>query len=72
MHIGYDGDSGHVYEGANLPEFAVVPAPLLTQARFIETPSDLDALPHGVHRSPLTWLFREESFDPVTRLNSRL
>lgn len=68
MHIGYDGDSGHVYEGANLPEFAVVPAPMLTQARLVEAPSDLDGMPRGVHETPLTWVFREESFDPVTRV----
>ena len=68
MHIGYDGDSGHVYEGANLPEFAVVPAPLLTQARLVESPSDLTGLPRGVRQTPLTWVFREQSFDPVTRI----
>lgn len=68
MHVGYESDSGHVYEGANLPEFAVVPAPLLSQARLVNAPSDLDSLPQGVHQTPLTWAFREESFDPVTRV----
>jgi hypothetical protein len=68
MHIGYDRNSGHVYEGANLPEFAVVPAPLLTQAKLIERPSDLGELPRDLYQSPLNWVFREESFDPVTRI----
>lgn len=68
MHIGYDRDSGHFYEGANLPEFALMPAPLLTLARLIESPADLDGMPRGVHQTPLTWVFREESFDPVTRV----
>lgn len=68
MHIGYEGDSGHVYEGANLPEFAVVPAPLLTQARLVEAPSHLNGLPRSIHEHPLAWVFREESFDLVTRI----
>ena len=49
MHIGYDYNSGHVYEGANLQEFAVVPAPLLTQARPVESTADLSELPGGIH-----------------------
>lgn len=72
MHIGYDSDTGHVYQGANTPEFAVVPPPLLTQARLVESPADLDALPRGLHQSPLNWIFREESFDPVTRVRRGL
>lgn len=68
MHMGYDGDSGHVYEGAGCPEFAVVPAPLLAQAQLTDVPSSLDALPRGIHTQPLTWILREESFDPVTRI----
>lgn len=66
MHIGYEEDTGHVYEGGGHPEFAVVPAPLLTQAMLIETPEDITRLPGG--RAPLSWVFREESFDPVTRI----
>lgn len=68
MHIGYDSNSGHVYEGANLPEFPVVPAPLLAQAKLIEAPCDLDQLPSGIFHQPMAWVFREESFDPVTRI----
>lgn len=68
MHIGYDYNSGHVYEGANLPEFAVVPAPMLAQARLVESPSDLNGIPRDLHQTPLTWVFREESFDSITRI----
>ena len=49
MHIGYERNSGHVYEGANLPEFAAVPAPLLTQAKLVEGPSDLGELPRDLY-----------------------
>lgn len=66
MHIGYEENTGHVYEGGGQPEFAVVPAPMLTQAMLIETPEDIKLLPEG--RAPLSWVFREESFDPVTRI----
>lgn len=72
MHIGYDRNTGHVYQGASAPEFAVVPPPLLTQARLVESPADLDALPRGLPQSPLDWVFREDSFDPVTRIRRGL
>ena len=68
MYIGYESNSGHVYEGANLPEFPVVPAPLLAQAQLVESASDLDQIPSGIHHHPMSWVFREESFDPVTRI----
>jgi hypothetical protein len=66
MHIGYEDNTGHVYEGGGRPEFAVVPAPMLTQATLIETPEGIKRLPEG--HAPLAWVFREESFDPVTRI----
>lgn len=68
MHLGYDSDTGHVYQGANAPEYAVVPPPLLTQARLLESLADLDALPRGLHQSSLDWVFRDESFDSITRI----
>jgi hypothetical protein len=68
MHIGYESDTGHVYEGAVQPMFAVVPAPLLTHAILVEGPGDLEAVPRGIEQDPHRWVFREESFDPVTRV----
>lgn len=72
MHIGYDTNTGHVYQGANNPEFAAVPPPLLTLARLVESPADLDALPPSLQQSPFNWVFREASFDPVTRIRRGL
>lgn len=73
MHLGYETNTGHVYEGAGAPEFAVVPPPLLTQARLIKLPEDIDRLPPDLHRAVLgNWLFREHSFDPVTRIRRGL
>lgn len=68
MHIGFEQETGHVYEGGGLPVYAVVPAPMLTQARVVESPEDLNFLPQGVSMNPFAWVFREESFDPVTRI----
>jgi len=73
MNIGYEIDTGHVYEGASTPEYAVVPAPLLTQATLIVEPADLERLPRGIQHNPTSsWVFREESFDPVSRIRRGL
>lgn len=68
MRIGFDPSTGHVYEGVGAPQFAVVPPPLLSQARRIERPEDWNSLPRGLHTEPFAWVFREDSFDPVTRV----
>ncbi|MBA4341659.1 MAG: hypothetical protein C0423_05840 [Methylibium sp.] len=68
MHIGFEEDTGHIYEGAGRPEYAVVPPPLLTQAKLIESEVDAANLPRGISMDALRWLFREDSFDPVTRV----
>lgn len=68
MRIGFDRDTGHVYEGTGLPQFAVLPAPVLSQARLISTPEDWDAAPKGLFADPFAWVFREDSFDTVTRV----
>ncbi len=69
MHIGYEEDTGHVYEGEpGRPEYAVVPAPLLTQAKLFEGSEQAQELPRGLSIDALRWLFREDSFDPVTRV----
>lgn len=68
MHIGFEPNTGHVYEGANAPQFAVWPSPVLSQAKLIEQESDWDDLPKGLSQSPFAWVFREDVFDPVTRV----
>lgn len=68
MHIGFEQDTGHVYEGASAPRFAVWPSPVLSQAKLIEQYSDWKDLPKGLTQSPFAWVFREDVFDPVTRV----
>ena len=68
MRIGFERDTGHVYEGTGAPQFAVCPPPLLSQAKLIETPDDSRAPARGLNADPFAWVFREERFDPVSRV----
>lgn len=68
MHLGVERNSGHVYEGYSAPQFAVWPRPAITLATLIESPNGWNRLPRNMSTTPFPWLFREESFDPVTRI----
>jgi hypothetical protein len=68
MHIGFEPNTGHVYEGASAPQFAVWPSPVLSQAKLIANESDWGDLPKGLTQTPFAWVFREDVFDPVTRV----
>jgi len=68
MRIGFESDTGHFYEGAGAPQFAVWPAPLLSQVKLIAQPEDWSAPPKGLFADPFAWVFREDSFDTVTRV----
>jgi len=67
MFLGYDDKSGHVYEVIERASFPAVPAPILTPAKLIVAQEDWDALPAGVGH-PMQWMFREDTFDLVTRI----
>lgn len=67
MHLGIDSQAGFVYEGLGNPELPVVPSPNITQAKLIESEADWQRLPSGYYQTPLSWIFREDSFDAVTR-----
>lgn len=68
MYIGFESNSGHWYEGANVPQFVVTPRPLISQAKRIDCSADWSNLPHGIDQTPFEWVFREDAFDPVTRI----
>jgi hypothetical protein len=68
VRIGIETNTGHVFEGANAPQFPVWPPPVLTQASLITEANDWTDLPLGLSRTPLRWLFREDTYDPVTRI----
>ena len=67
MYLGICTHSGMVYEGLSAPHVPSVPTPTVTQAKLIREESDWHNLPGGLHLDPLRWVFREDSFDPVTR-----
>lgn len=67
MYLGIDQQSGLVYEGLEGPVLPVVPRPTVTQAKLIKCDEDWNDLPTGISNSPMSWVFREDTFDPVTR-----
>ncbi|MFM0619770.1 hypothetical protein PQR37_37565 [Paraburkholderia nemoris] len=66
--LGIDRTTGQVYEGKEDPRYLAVPTPVVSQCKFIESLSDLGSLPIGLDQDPFAWIFREESFDPVSRI----
>ncbi|MBR0753707.1 hypothetical protein JQ604_16080 [Bradyrhizobium jicamae] len=67
MYLGIDRQSGLVYEGLEGPVLPVVPRPTVTQGKLIKREEDWNDLPTGIAHSPMSWVFREDTFDPVTR-----
>lgn len=67
MYLGIDTNSGLIYEGFGAPDTPTIPTPNIAQARLVQSEADWDDLPRGIRSSPMAWVFREDSFDPVTR-----
>lgn len=67
MHLGICNNTGLVYEGMGAADIPSIPTPSVTQARLISADADWQDLPRGLTVDPLRWIFREDSFDPVTR-----
>lgn len=67
MYLGIHEQSGLIYEGMGSPDLPVPITPNVAQARLIEAPEDRANLPAGLWNSPFAWIFREDSFDAVTR-----
>lgn len=68
MYLGIETDTGHIYEGAAAPQYVVLPRPTISLAKLIEKPEDWNSLPGDISHVPFSWVFREDSFDPVTRV----
>lgn len=66
--LGIERSNGLVYEGRGSPSHLVMPTPVVSQATLIESASDFTKVPLGLDSHPFTWMFREESFDPVSRV----
>ncbi len=54
------------------PTFPAWPTPVVSQATLIEKPSDLQRLPSTLDSDPFSWMFRESSFDPLSRVRRGL
>ena len=67
MHLGIDNNSGLVYEGWGQPSLPAIPTPHITLATLIRCTEDWRSLPSSFDQSSLGWIFREDSFDAVTR-----
>lgn len=71
MFIGFDRNSHLFYEGwASLfASKAILPAPVITQATFVSPgQGPLEKVADGGSPSEFQFLFREDAFDPVTKL----
>lgn len=65
MHLGIEQQTGLVFEGTGNPDIPAMPMPTVTHAKFIETADDWKALPTPSEAFGL--VFREDSYDPVSR-----
>jgi hypothetical protein len=66
--LGIEHENGLVYEGTDNPSYLTVPVPIISQCAVIESSSDIGNLPRGMQGDPFRWIFREDSFDPVSRV----
>ncbi|VWD09252.1 hypothetical protein BLA18109_05108 [Burkholderia lata] len=66
--LGIECQNGLIYEGRDNPSHLTIPAPIVSQCRLVASPFDFNDLPRGVDSDPFRWLFREDSFDPVSRI----
>jgi hypothetical protein len=66
--LGIERQNGLIYEGKENPSHLAVPTPMVSQCKLIESASDLASLPRGMDSDPFHWIFREDSFDPVSRV----
>lgn len=68
MFIGIDDNTGLVYESTgSAPDRPVMPVPTVSQAKLVDQPADWASLGSGIRNNAQTWIFREDSFDAVTR-----
>ncbi|MGF6507847.1 hypothetical protein OKW26_003673 [Paraburkholderia sp. 32] len=66
--LGIERDTGLVYEGRDSASYLAVPSPVLSQCTLLKTPDDLNRLPTSIEVVPFSWIFREDSFDAVSRV----
>lgn len=69
MHLGIERTSALVFDGLGGPDWLVEPRPAISLCQLIAAEEDWKKVPTGgLHQNPRHWAFREDSFDPVTRI----
>lgn len=66
--IGIDRNNWLVYEGVSHYGHGIWPSPVITRATLIESQEDWERLPSSSHIDGAKFVFREDTFDPVTGL----
>jgi len=66
--IGIDSNTWLVYEGVSNYGHGVWPTPIISVATLITCEADWGTLPPSCHLDKAKMIFREDSFDPVTRV----
>ncbi len=69
MYLGIDNNTGLIFEGASGADIPAIPTPAVTQAKLVERMGELTltGMPRGLFSDAFSWVFREDSFDSVTR-----
>lgn len=67
MYLAIDNATGLIYEGAAGADIPAIPTPAVAQAKLVQRMGELAGLPRGLFSDAFGWVFREDSFDPVTR-----
>lgn len=68
MMIAIDGNTKLVYEGQSGYGYGLWPMPVLSIATLLDSEFDVSQLPAGTDLFNASIVFREDSFDPVTRI----
>lgn len=68
MMIAIDGNTKLVYEGQSGYGYGLWPTPVLSMATLLDSEFEIIGLPTGADLLNASIVFREDSFDPVTRI----
>ena len=66
--IGIDENTGLIYEGRSTSGHGIWPTPSIFRATFLEADEDSNSIPASSYLYETTHVFREDSYDPVTRV----
>jgi hypothetical protein len=67
MFFGIDGNTGFYYEGMDAPIHPIISNPHISRAVLISNDADMASISARISDAENAWIFREDSFDPVTR-----